>query len=400
MLLNRIFLIILIIATGTLASFYGGNITYSLFYMSLAIPVISFFYTYYVYVRLKMYQEIDKRKIVKGEVTEYIFQLSNEDKLPYQNIKVDFYQDKSRILGSEEIIEYSLLPGETKYLETSICCNYRGEYYVGAKTVTITDFLYLFSITYPVLTKMKVLVLPRVITLSNINMISTNSDSKRDINYMQDAEKEADIEVRKYISGDNKKLIHWKVSAKKQELLTRKYITLPKTCVVLYMDLIRVNEDELTSVIVKDKIIEGTLAIANYCMRKHIPCKIHYDQNGLQTIVIQNQNDFDLFYHQCVELNFNTQNQITKIFEIVETQGLSYNRLFENKLSQHIFITHYITDDMYKIVLQIESLGNECGIIYINEQMTPATNYLVKIIREAGASVTIINHTEELEEVL
>jgi len=62
MLRNRLILAAAILATGVFASFYGGNIPYALFYLTLSIPVISFLYTFYVFVRVKVYQFIDKKR--------------------------------------------------------------------------------------------------------------------------------------------------------------------------------------------------------------------------------------------------------------------------------------------------------------------------------------------------
>lgn len=394
MLPNRLIIIILIIITGTFASFYGGNISYAFFYLSLSIPIISLCYTFYVYIRLKMYQTIGKRTVVKGEVTEYEFQISNEDVVYYQNICVLFYQDKSRVLKLDPAKAYQLLPGETQSLSTSICCNYRGEYYVGAKSVTITDFLNLFSITYPVFTKMKVLVLPRIVKLKEINLISFNPDSKQHFNNKND-EEEPDIEVRKYVSGDNKKRIHWKASARKNELFTRKNTSIPKMGVTVYMDLHPIKEEELTSIIVKDKIIESVLAIAEHCKNKHIPCEIYYEQLGLQCIEIQNQLDFDLFYRQCVEMRFHAKLEIDEMIDTVQQKGLSKYRT-----NQNIIITHNIVDGLYKQAIQILSNSRECGILVINERLTMNENYLLKLILEAGVNIKLMSHHEEISDVL
>lgn len=391
MLINRLLLIIWIVISGIFASLYGGNITYALFYTSLTIPVIAFLYTFYVFTRFKMYQSIYKRTVVKGEITQYVFRLSNEDVLPYQNIKVDFFDDKSTILGSNEVQDFSLIPGETQSLDTSICCNYRGEYYIGAKSVTITDFLYLFSVTYPVFSKLRVRVYPRIVSISNVKMITANMDSKRSYNRSSE-EQETDIEVRKYISGDNRKRIHWKASAKKQELLTRKYISIPKIGVAIFMDLSRVREDDLTNVIVEDKIIESTIALVDYSLRKQIPCEVLFDQNGIQQVSVQNQVDFDGFYNQCVEIRFAAEKKVEGILE--------ESRIEHNQSFQHIIITHNITEDLFKRVLKIVGNGNECGIIYIKEHLNSEMDYLVRLIIGAGVKVTIISHNDEIAEVL
>lgn len=397
MTLNRIIVIGLIIITGTLASIYGGNISYALFYMALIIPAVAFLYTVYVYVRFKLYQSIGKRTVIKGEATEYVFQLSNEDFLAYENIKVNFYHDKSKIIGSDEEKEYSLLPGEKQSIETLICCNYRGEYYVGAETVTITDFLYLFTVTYPVFSKMKVTVLPRVVSLASLRMLSPDLDTKGRIKRLKEDEEEPDLEVRKYVNGDNKRRIHWKTSAKKQELLIRKYTSIPKTGVVVFMDLNAIKEDDLTKVIVEDKIIESGLAIADYCKRKKVSCSLYYDQSGIRNCKIQNQTDFDLLYRQCVDLRFASDKNVDDLVHNAEIMG---DIKPAANIEKFIIITHFINEKLYKTMLKLLGYGSECSVLFIADRYNHETEHIMKLMTEAGVGLTIMNHKDEISDLL
>jgi hypothetical protein len=47
------------------------------------------------------------------------------------------------------------------------------------------------------------------------------------------------------------------------------------------MDLRPVREDSLTAIITEDHIIEGTLAIANYCKEINTIVKVYYEQAGI-----------------------------------------------------------------------------------------------------------------------
>lgn len=94
MFINRIIMLILIIASAIFASHYGGNVSYALFYMSLSVPVVSILYTFYVYIRFRIYQEIGQRLVVKGDFIPYSFTLANEDYITFRSIKVNFFHDK------------------------------------------------------------------------------------------------------------------------------------------------------------------------------------------------------------------------------------------------------------------------------------------------------------------
>ncbi|MFA5657738.1 MAG: DUF58 domain-containing protein, partial [Oscillospiraceae bacterium] len=246
---NRYFLLALILATGVFASFFGGNIPHALFYSSLVIPVVSFLYTVYVFLRFRLYQKIESRKVMKGELVPYEFTLANEDFISYTGIRVNFFSESSYVSDAGEKTDYLLLPGDSSTMKTTLCCRYRGEYDVGVKSVVITDFLCLFSVTYPITTRLNLTVLPRVHKLSNT--LKSELDNKATSFCFNPNSDRPDTDVRKYSSGDSMKLIHWKATARKQSLLTRKLTEIKKSDISIILDLSPVRENPFEKIIIE-----------------------------------------------------------------------------------------------------------------------------------------------------
>lgn len=391
MLLNRIILLICIIASGTFASFYGGNVSYAFFYMSLSIPMVSLIYTIYVYIQFRLYQDIGQRIVVKGELTPYAFTIANEDYITFRSVKVNFLHDKSIIINAESIKEYCLLPNTSETMETKLRCNYRGEYYIGANTIEIMDFLYLFKITYPIMSKVKVTVLPRVITIGRLGIAPAQRDVKSS-QYLVNSTKEAmDIETRQYQVGDSKKQIHWKVTAKRNEVFSRKYISNPKSEIVIIMDLSPVKEDDLTSIITEDQIIEGTLAIANYCKGNNTKVKVYYDQNGTQNVSIAGKIDFDLFYQLCVGVHFRAELGADQLLK--ESQNYQSNKFY-------IVVTHVLTRELYKTMLQLSEAGNDLAVLLMRDKIGPEEEDILQHLKFAGISLKQVTRDDQIGEVL
>ncbi|WMJ85270.1 DUF58 domain-containing protein [Anaerocolumna sp. MB42-C2] len=392
MFFNRLILFILIIASGIFASNFGGNVSYALFYMSLCIPVISLIYTYYVYIRFRIYQDIGQRVLVKGDLIPYSFTIANEDYITFRSVKVNFLHDKSTIWNAEELRKYCLLPGQTEKMETKLRCNYRGEYYVGANTVEIIDYLYLFRITYPIASKLKVTVLPRIVSIPRLGIAPVKKDVKIS-SYVRNAEQDTmDIDTRKYQTGDSIKQIHWKLSAKKNQLFSRSYSTNPKSEVIILMDLRQIQEDNLTTVIVEDQIIESVLAIANYCKDNKTDARVYYEQSGLKTEVIRGKTDFDLFYKRCVEIHFNSQVPIEEIL------GESKNYGAEN--SFYVLITHNLNFELYKSMLEVSENGSELSLLLIRDKVNSDEEEIVKSMKLAGITVKLVTREDDIGEVL
>lgn len=389
---NRLICILFLIGSGVFASYFGGNISYALFYVSVFVPVISFLYTLYVYARFKIYQSLDSHMVVKGDWNNYSFIIGNEDFITFRNVKVNFLYDKSTIKKTDETMEYSLLPGESERLETQIRCNYRGEYFIGVNSIEVTDFLYLFKITYPLSSKLKVLVLPRVLKIEQLGIAPTFIDPKNPVNYSNTVEEELDTEVRRYNPGDSKKRIHWKASARINELLSRKYYRKPKAEAVLFMDLMKIDLDELRVVIAEDKIIESILAVANYYVSQNILSIIIYEMDGIRQIRINSKGEFNAFYRHCVNIRFDARVTVSELIAKRLQRGDGGNF--------YLAATSRLNKDLYLVSLQVISQGNRLCILYISDDVSRETKNLIDDLIKAGVDVYQILPGDEIEEIL
>lgn len=390
--INRLICIAAIIGSGIFASYYGGNAVYALFYLTILTPIIAFLYTVYVYIRFRLYQEIGSHLITKGEWNNYSFVIANEDIITYRNIKVKFLSDKSTIEAANQSIEYSLLPNEKEKLETRIKCHYRGEYNVGVNQVEITDFLNLFTITYPMSSKLKACVLPRVVQIEQLAIAPPQADVKNPVRFSNDAQEELDTEMRKYNPGDSRKRIHWKASAKAGELLSRKYQYIPKAQTVVFMDLVKIRDEEIKVLSYEDKIIESVLAIVNYYVKRNVVSHIIYGLDKIEHIPISSDDDFNVFYKSCAKLSFFGALPVNKLVEDrlkIGEEGMFY-----------IIVTHSLSKELYMTALKVISCQNSISIIFISDDVSDETKELINSMRLSGIGIYQIMSEDEIADIL
>ena len=390
--MNRLFFALALIGSSIFASYYGGNISYALFYLTVLIPIVAFLYTVYVYVRFKIYQSMEAYLVVKGDWTTYSFVIANEDIITFRNVKVNFLSDKSTIETANRMEQYSLLPGESERLETRIRCNYRGEYNVGVESIEVTDFLFLFRITYPIVTKLKVLVLPRIVAVERLGIAPPQSDVKNPTRFTNTAEEELDTEVRRYNRSDSRKQIHWKATARMNQLITRKYQHIPKAEIVLFMDLMRINDEDLKVVISEDKIIESVLAITNFYVLHETPSQIIYEQDGKKLISITARDDFNAFYKACVNIHFKSMLPVSELLR---------ERLLRGEEGMFCVVaTHNLTNELYLAALQAVTTANHVCILFISDETSENTKELMSSMRNSGIRVKQIMSDEEIVDIL
>lgn len=387
---NRIILFASIIGTGVYASFVGGNIPKALFYFTLIIPVIAYLYTLYVFLRFKLYQKIESRKVMKGEFVPYEFTLANEDIIGYTGIRVNFFSDSSYVSDAGRDTDYLLLPGDSNTMSTTLCCRYRGEYDVGAKAVVITDFLYLFSVTYPITTKLNLIVLPRIHKLNKAGKSELDTKStKFCFNPNSDL---LDSEVRNYSQGDSVKHIHWKSTARRQELMVRKMTEISKTSISIIMDLSPVKENHLQKIIIEDKIVESAISLANYYKDIKTSVFISYDYAGISKDKIENHRDFEAFYDDCVRICFNAKESADSII-------MKDLRLSES--AEVVFvITHLLTKELLDSARLLFSRDKEMTIIFVSDSTDDNTTAIIQEFMNAGIYVKQIFLESEISDIL
>ena len=305
------------------ASHYGGNLPYMLLKFIIAIPVVAGLYTLWVTAHFKFYQKIGQQTIVKGEPVDYYFCITNEDRFFYDNIAVEFMQERSRLIGITQQQEYHLLPGEEKTVATKICCNYRGEYAVGVERFQISDYLHLIATPYAVKAPLKVLVLPRVTAWRYEREILDQSDGKNIGANCPSGE--LDVQVRNYVDGDSMRQIHWKASAKSGKLMAREQYENRKQDLVLFLDLTKVDGSELEVLQYEDEVIEQAVAAVHACRKRHIPCTVLYEFHGYKSCHIESEPQWKAFYQLCGSIRFEAQRKPAELpIERKLLAGLKY----------------------------------------------------------------------------
>ena len=388
---NRIIYLALLVGATILVSFYGGTISYALFYMCLCVPVVAFAYNIYVYFRLQFYQQTPSRIVEKGKVLPYEVQFKNLDFIPFTHIKVKFYDEQCQVEANDELTEYYLLPGEEKKLETTLRCFYRGEYCVGVKEIEVMDFLYLFKMTYPVMWSLKLTVLPTVIKLKQLGILLNDEDPKTN-DYGKVENMLLESETRKYQPGDYPRQIHWKAAARQRELLTRKVSKEIKRDNIILMDLQSVEEKEYTKLAIEDKIIEIVLAMGYYLQAQGTGAKICLDDGTLRAYPIMNAETFGTFYKVSSEVHFNGQKPFGEVLEAYILQ--------HPKLNYYLLVTHEMSEALLLSVSKAVNYGQKVMVLLVRANCQEAEQNYMNQLEMMGICVMCIKPQDDLNKVL
>ncbi len=369
-------------------SFYGGTISYGIFWGLTLIPVVSLLYLLYVYWRLFLYQEVIIKHIECRNSIPYYFAMQNDDMIVFSSVSAKLYSDFSTVEDMPENIQFEILPGEKIRFETNLTCMFRGEYHIGIKEIVITDFLNLLSIKYKVPSPIKATVMPRVIKLQELTSIPDVAAYLQKETFLQDIE--LDVQVRDYVQGDSLKRIHWKTSAKEQTLKVRNLIGEEKQGIGCVCDTKRISEQMKEYLPVENKILEILLALSFYFVKNNTRIDMIYEQFGMKKLIIDGVRNFEHLYNEVSNIIFDKSNHTDQLIYNVLSQGLFIN----------CKIVFFVLSEINTVIVeqaQRLSEGGSIVIIYVATDSDISQYYKLNTLRLKIFGIPI---ESELEEVL
>lgn len=300
LIIRRIIYLAMFILSLVFISFRGGSLPYMLFFMMVVNTLFLILYILYVFFTVRIFQSVPERRVTKNETVSYRVQLQNESFIAYRSVGLRFMEQLSRIKASEELGNMEFEAGQGIDINTELVCKYSGTYFVGVDTIEIMDYFKIFKIRFHMPQKLKLTVMPRIIKPDNIAFITEeeckNSSKRGKGEYL------TDNEVRRYVSGDSKRLIHWKNSAKRQELMVKTLVTEELSEYVVVLDPRVKAADFESRVILCDKMRETAIALVYYIYCSGYQVLSVFDDSYEKEI--KSQRDFDSFYNKITDYVF------------------------------------------------------------------------------------------------
>lgn len=321
---NRRVLLVLWILSLVGISFHGGQITYGIFFMLTLIPILALLYIGLVVSLFKIYQNLEGKEFVCGRPTVFYFTLQNESPILFSGVRVRFFSSFSTISGLDDQTEYELRPYSGIKKRTGILFRYRGEYEVGIKTIEITDFLRLFTVSYRNREPLMIRVKPNIVELSELKSVDTSLSAVMDSRVNPT---EPDLIMREYVRGDDPRLINWKATGASGKLMVRERIGEQQEGIGILFDPKRYGEENLEYLPLENKILETVIALNLFLSTKGIPVETWFLEDALEKTNVTQSGGFDLFYRRMTAYRFRADRTAEVLYEEV----MRNTRILEKK---------------------------------------------------------------------
>lgn len=365
---NRLRYFLFLLASLIFAYFYGGRVPYTLLYVIMILPVISLLHVYLVYLRFKVVQELDRNLVRKGDTVDYRFSLANEDFMLYPYIRVIFYDGKVVFGGWKGEEWFSLPPRKGIQYHHQLYCKYRGVFQTGIQLVEMTDFLGLLKLSYRPSEPMRITVYPKIIHLQKFKM-KRNDIAEAEWTLHDTREDASSLTgTRKYQWGDSPRRVHWKLSAKMNELMVKKYQSTSEYSATVFLDVRKADSPCEESIALEDKLIEGTVAILHYCLTNRIPVDLVTCNEGLVVREVLELKDFNRIYEHLSTIAFLGETDIGDVLDIhLRDQGAR---------NDIIILTARLGPKLYEQLYKVRLWGYEVSLVHIREE-APTSDVMV-----------------------
>jgi uncharacterized protein (DUF58 family) len=279
--------------------YVGAQTSMFILYMFLVCIPVSLLLTYPVRKCFDIEIEVPSSEVERDSIAQMRLVIRNKSFLPVPFVMIDFSESENLSLQMIPETHYAFSPYESKSISVLYRADFRGVSEIGIKSLAVQDYLGLFS--FSLLKDLqshqytgKITVLPRIseMKLSDRIMNPSQKTNLTEVSSTASAQTsswfgEPGHEYREYCAGDPLHRIHWKLSAKTDQLMVRKNEGggMPKKSLILDPCLYTLQKSNKKTGTIKlqeieDKLLEALLSITSAAIQLGRLAEIWFFEEG------------------------------------------------------------------------------------------------------------------------
>ncbi len=301
----RIIYALLVLGSFGLSMGYQSSLSTVIFYTVLILPFVSLLL--FVVSRLTIRISTPAKTVVvqkNQEFTSSVF-IRNNFIVPLAPVRIyGTFQDYGAVPKSKRVI-VSVSPFNRIEVSFKGAIKYRGRYIIGAEKIEIVDLLKLFRFTIKLGSATEAIVIPRRLSPEAVNQEDCDNEShKTSLTFF---ENNTFSSVRKYRDGDNLRHVHWKLSAKHDDLVVRQMEQNLNSKGIIFFDLNSYGSTRAENAAAGDVILETVLAVTDRILKDgnsvyEVFCDP--DDRTPVNIEIADSEDYERLYGMCSVIPF------------------------------------------------------------------------------------------------
>ena len=336
----------------------GERFYYLIFIIGTAVMLLSLLYIFVVRVSFNFMQSLTTHSCMRGESVPYNLLLENSIPIPYARLLLDLQVPSAHPGDAALYEEVALSPLRERNLSRDIPCEHCGRYTIGLNKISFADPFDLFLVPMS-LSRMLyfnerglgVTVLPRIYPITHIPLPVQENEGEHSFVFFTSEEPPSLSEVRTFQMGDPIRRIHWKLSASRQKLLTKRYETSSQSDVLVLVDVSGAHAVLADARVPQaiDMALESAASVCSYFSGAEIAMRlVSYSPNRLE-VVAERQSDFSRLYEALTLLAASQEEgEAYPLAQIIKQESSSMGR--DGAL---LLITNEIDDDTFDALVAL-----------------------------------------------
>jgi len=330
--------------------------TYTALYAVLILPLVSLCLTLIFKRRFTTWEELSSNYVVKGDVVQFKFTIENNSFLPCTCVQLRLKSYGAEVYTDFEEKYFSVPPYKKHEVVLNIDAKYRGTYKVGVSNIILYDFLGLFKFNQKHDKSLEFTVNPRILSIPFLPLLSMLQDSAAVRNYKQNEDYSVIADLRKYQPTDGYKKIHWKVSAKRNELISKDFQETEKNAALLLVDNsdIDIQRQGQEALELEDSIVEALVSAMAHCNRLGYPVSLRCLRDSDTDFTA----DFAYLYRAASGLEFGKFGRFDNFLNM-------YTKTYGEYMNLIVFVQD-INESVFSALVKLRLLGNNVVIFHFN----------------------------------
>ncbi|NLV63456.1 MAG: DUF58 domain-containing protein [Clostridiaceae bacterium] len=312
---SRIRYLVILFLAFVYILFDGGFLPYTLFYITLFLPVVSFIYLIIVYNTFTFSERLDKREYRKGEILDYTLKIHNVTPLNIPYFTVYMHMEGQMLISGMKTEHLVLKPFSHREFHFSVPILYRGRYKIGISYIEIRDFLNLFKLKYAMGETKFIRVFPRILTLEEQNIPFIRISENEYLSRKKDMGHSEIDNIRDYMYGDSLKKIHWKLSSKYNKFMTKETHSSSEKEFWIIINFEEILGEAEYVLRIEDRTIEVLVSLARVFLSAGIVLKICFFRKEQMTLVYPDINAFNQLYELFAFIPFDQKESFNDVMD-------------------------------------------------------------------------------------
>lgn len=315
---NRIFYLLFLLGCVIFSAAYRSRISAVLLIAVIIYPLLALILTAVSLLTVSAGFTENRMVYRKNEQFELPLTIRNNFIFPYAPAELDcLIPDNDTGLFLHKQVYISVAPLKCMRIFVPCMHRYRGSYMAQILKLTVYDPLKIIRLSRKTNSAMQLVILPRRIPLDELGFIFGGEQGQLP-EQRRGGDKEDLSHVREYMDGDIVQLIHWKLTAKLDEMMVKQYDTTGDRRSVLLCNFEHKGITASTMIRQSDAVVEAAIAVAMSAANAGV--KLLADMGAASDIIseINDSHSFERFYELMSVLPFGTPVPDTDMMQFPE----------------------------------------------------------------------------------